>query len=57
MPGKGLPRIGAKFFHLFAQHVLVDLQIPSRLRDAHSSFLDQANRLDLELTPNLPSLA
>lgn len=53
--GKGLRRIGRKELHPFAQLVLMDIQIPRRLRHAHSAILDQADRLHLELTPKLSS--
>ena len=56
MARKGLVRIGGKVLHLPAQHVLMDIQIPSRLRYTHTPFLDQADSLDLELSPKVPSL-
>jgi hypothetical protein len=53
--GKGLRRIGREELRPFAQLVLMDVQVPRRLRDTHSAILDQANRLDLELAPKSSS--
>lgn len=41
--GKGLPWIGRKELHPFAQLVLMDIQVPRRLRHTHSAILDLSN--------------
>jgi len=53
---KGLPRIGAKLLHPFAQHIPMYIQIPGSLRNRHTALEDQSIRVALELAGSLPSL-
>jgi hypothetical protein len=45
-----LVRIGGQFLDPFAQHVLMDIEVPGSLCRRHPPILDQPYRLDLELT-------
>ena len=46
----------SKLLHPFAQHVLVDIEVPCRLGSADTAVTNEPNRLDLELSTELPSL-
>src|SRR6476619_5411289 len=49
-------RLRSKLLHPFAQHVLVDIEVPCRLVSADTAVTNEPNRLDLELSTELPSL-
>jgi hypothetical protein len=53
--GKRLRRIGGQIPRPFAQQILVNTKIARRLRHAHTTVLDQAHGLDLELSSKLSS--
>jgi hypothetical protein len=55
MPRNGLHRISAKFLDPFAQDVLMNIQIPRRLRDTDAAIPHQFHCLKLELAAELPS--
>lgn len=56
MAGKGLPGIGTELLHPLAQYVLMNVQVPAGLRYRYPAFPDKLDRLDLELSAELPSL-
>src|SRR6476659_1796511 len=49
-------RVGRQIPHPFAQHILMEVEIPRRLGDRHTPLLDQPHCLKLELATELPSL-
>ena len=56
MAGEGLNGIGAELLHPFAQHVLMNVQVPAGLRYRYPTFPDKLDRLDLELSAEPSSL-
>ncbi len=42
-------RVGRQIPHPFAQHILVEIEIPRRLGDGNTPFLDQSHSFKLEL--------
>ena len=51
-----MPRIGGQFLYPFAQHVLLNIQIVSRLGNRHPALPVHPYRLKLELAGKLHSL-
>src|SRR6478672_10264724 len=49
-------RVSRQIPHPFAQHILMEVEIPRRLGDRHTPLLDQPHCLKLELATELPSL-
>ena len=56
MAGKGLRRISPTFLDPFAQDILMNVQIASRLRDADAALPYQLYRFKLVFAAELPSL-
>src|SRR6202035_852725 len=50
MARKSLHRIGAQLLRPAPEHVLIDLQIPRRLRHADATLPDQSDRLNLKFS-------
>jgi hypothetical protein len=55
LPWKRMPGIKTKLMNPFAQYILVDFKIATRLRKRYATVGDQINRLELELAAELPS--
>jgi len=56
MAGEGLHRIGTDLLHPLAKNVLMNVQIPARLRHRYAPFPHKPNRFDLELSTELTML-
>jgi hypothetical protein len=56
MAGKRMLRVARQIPHPFAQHILVEIEIPRRLGDGNTPFLDQSHSFKLELAAELSSL-
>lgn len=56
MPRKALNRIVTKYLDSFTQDMLVNIQIPRRLRDTDAALQHQLHRLKLVLAAELSSL-
>jgi hypothetical protein len=56
MAGEGLNGIGAELLHPFAQHILMNAEVSTGLRNRHPAFPDKLDRFDLELSTEPSSL-